>query len=108
MHKEIIHVKSEYKPVKCVPGRSGSAQFHQSRQRLQVTQPGVSQQIQALEEHFGQTLFLRIGNPLSGARSTAAHRMFYLPGPEYSPAGNRCPKRFLGIDHRREKAGGAN
>ncbi len=35
--------------------------FTKAAQRLQVTQPSVSQQIQALEEHFGQTLFLRIG-----------------------------------------------
>ena len=35
--------------------------FTKAAQRLQVTQPSVSQRIQALEEHFGQTLFLRIG-----------------------------------------------
>jgi DNA-binding transcriptional LysR family regulator len=35
--------------------------FTKAAQRLQVTQPSVSQQIQALEEHFGQNLFLRIG-----------------------------------------------
>ena len=35
--------------------------FTKAAQRLQVTQPSVSQQIQALEEHIGQTLFLRTG-----------------------------------------------
>jgi DNA-binding transcriptional LysR family regulator len=35
--------------------------FTKAAQRLQVTQPSVSQQIQALEDHVGQTLFLRIG-----------------------------------------------
>jgi DNA-binding transcriptional LysR family regulator len=38
--------------------------FTKAAQRLQVTQPSVSQQIQALEEHVGQTLFLRIGKSI--------------------------------------------
>jgi DNA-binding transcriptional LysR family regulator len=35
--------------------------FTKAALRLQVTQPSVSQQIQALEEHIGQPLFLRTG-----------------------------------------------
>lgn len=35
--------------------------FTQAAQRLQVTQPSVSQNIQALEEHFGLELFVRSG-----------------------------------------------
>lgn len=38
--------------------------FTQAAQRLQMTQPSVSQHIQALEEHFGLQLFVRSGRSI--------------------------------------------
>jgi DNA-binding transcriptional LysR family regulator len=38
--------------------------FTQTAQQLQMTQPSVSQNIQALEEHFGQGLFVRTGRTI--------------------------------------------
>jgi DNA-binding transcriptional LysR family regulator len=38
--------------------------FTQAAQQLQMTQPSVSQHIQALEEHFGQGLFVRAGRTI--------------------------------------------
>ena len=57
--------------------------FTQAAQRLQVSQPSVSQHIQALEEHFGLPLFLRSGRnvELSDAGMTLmtmAREMVYL------------------------------
>jgi DNA-binding transcriptional LysR family regulator len=41
-----------------------SLNFTQTAQQLQMTQPSVSQHIQALEEHFGQELFTRNGRTI--------------------------------------------
>lgn len=38
--------------------------FTRAAQRLQVTQPSVSQHIQTLEEHFGVPLFVRVGRSI--------------------------------------------
>jgi LysR family transcriptional regulator, transcriptional activator of the cysJI operon len=38
--------------------------FTQAAQQLQLTQPSVSQHVQALEEHFGQELFARSGRSI--------------------------------------------
>jgi LysR family transcriptional regulator, transcriptional activator of the cysJI operon len=38
--------------------------FTQAAQQLQITQPSVSQHVQALEEHFGQGLFARTGRTI--------------------------------------------
>jgi DNA-binding transcriptional LysR family regulator len=38
--------------------------FTQAAQQLQMTQPSVSQHVQALEEHFGQELFVRSGRAI--------------------------------------------
>ena len=40
---------------------SETLNFTKAAQRLQITQPSVSQHIQSLEEHFGLALFLRSG-----------------------------------------------
>jgi DNA-binding transcriptional LysR family regulator len=46
--------------------------FTQTAQRLQMTQPSVSQHIQALEEHFGQELFMRAGRTIELTDAGAA------------------------------------
>lgn len=38
--------------------------FTRAAQQLQMTQPSVSQHVQALEEHFGQALFVRTGRTI--------------------------------------------
>jgi DNA-binding transcriptional LysR family regulator len=46
--------------------------FTQAAQQLQMTQPSVSQHVQALEEHFGQELFTRSGRTIELTDAGAA------------------------------------
>lgn len=46
--------------------------FTQAAQQLRMTQPSVSQHIQALEEHFGQELFVRTGRTIELSDAGAA------------------------------------
>lgn len=59
--------------------------FTQAAQRLQITQPSVSQNIQALEEHFGLPLFVRTGRNISLSEAgealvPLANELLYLAG----------------------------
>ena len=51
---------------------SETLNFTQAAQQLQMTQPSVSQHIQALEEHFGQDLFARSGRTIELSDAGAA------------------------------------
>ena len=46
--------------------------FTQAAQRLQISQPSVSQHIQSLEEHFGVQLFIRSGRNVELSDSALA------------------------------------
>lgn len=59
--------------------------FTQAAQRLQITQPSISQNIQALEEHFGLPLFTRTGRNICLSEAgkvlvPLASELLYLAG----------------------------
>lgn len=64
MHKEIEVDMLNAHQLNVFLVAAETLNFTQAAQRLQMTQPSVSQHIQALEQHFGIDLFIRSGRSL--------------------------------------------